>query len=103
MDRIERDRMTQQIRRFADQYHFESIIKPSSPDPDDIFFQLWRDNIQLAGTKRPRNGTNDLEFAFAFYRRRQMAMPSMSEIDPLMVALKKMLAEVPGLVVTKEE
>jgi hypothetical protein len=103
IERSQRDALSGKIQMFADQQHFRSSTKLSSPDPDDIFFYLARDNIQFMGTKNSNTGAPKLQFSLAFYQQRQMPPPSLAEIDPLMTSLKKLLADVPGLVITKEE
>jgi hypothetical protein len=103
MDRSERNDFVRQVRRFADQHHFDLNIRQLAPDPDEIFFQLSRDNILLLGSNNANGRTPEFRFSFAFYRQREKPPPSLAEIDPLMASLKKMLADVPGLVVTKEE
>lgn len=103
MDRSERNDFVRQVRRFADQHHFDLIAKQLAPDPDEIFFQLSRDNILLLGSNRSNRRATEFQFAFIFYRQREKPPPSLAEIDPLMASLKAMLADVPGLVMTKEE
>ncbi|ACI93715.1 hypothetical protein OCAR_6603 [Afipia carboxidovorans OM5] len=103
MDRSERNHFVQQVRRFADQHHFDLNIRQLTPDPDEIFFQLSQKNILLLGSNRSKRRAPEFQFAFIFYRQREKSSPSLAEIDPLMVSLKKLLADVPGLVVTKEE
>jgi hypothetical protein len=102
MDRSERDHFIQQVKGFADWHHFDLIAKQLAPDPDEIFFQLSRDNILLLGSNNANGRTPEFRFSFAFYRQREKPPPSLTEIDPLMASLKTMLADVPGLVITKE-
>jgi hypothetical protein len=103
MDRSERNDFVRQVRRFTDQHHFDLNIRQLTPDPDEIFFQLSRDNILLLGSNNANVRTPEFRFSFAFYRQREKPPPSLAEIDPLMASLKAMLADVPGLVMTKEE
>lgn len=102
IDRIQRDALSIKVQIFALRQNFESKTKLSSPDPDDIFFYLMRNDVQFMGTRRSRQGSRDLEYSFAFYRQRDRAPPSLAEIDSLMVSLKTLLGEVPGLMITNE-
>ena len=103
MDRSERNYFIQQVRRFAGDQHFDLNIRQLTPDPDEIFFQLSRDNILLLGSNRVTAHGLEFQFSFGFYQQRLMSLPSLDEIDPLMVSLKKLLTEVPGLIIAKDE
>jgi len=103
MDRSERDHFVQQVRHFADQHRFDLNIRQLTPDPDEIFLYLARDNIQFLGTKNSNIVAPKVGFSLGFYQQREKSPPSLAEIDALMASLKKMLADVPGLVITREE
>ncbi len=103
ISRSDRNHFTAQMRKFAETHGFTSLIKPGTPDPDDIFFQLWRDNIDLLATKSSDVDPPDLEFLVAFYRQRFKSPPSQTDINLLMESLKRLLEDIPGVRITERQ
>jgi hypothetical protein len=68
-----------------------------------FFLYLVRDNIQFLGTKSSSIVVPKLGFSLGFYQQDEKPPPSLADIDPLMASLKNLLADVPRLVIAKEE
>lgn len=83
MNHTERDHFIEQVRRFADQHRFDLNIRQLPPDPDEVFFQLSRNNILLLGSNNASGHVPEFQFSFAFYQQRKIPPPSLAEIDPL--------------------
>jgi hypothetical protein len=85
-----------QMRKFGETFGFTMLIKPGSPRPYDMFFQMWRHDVKLLASNDSDTGATDLKFGVGFYPKRGEPAPPPESIAPLVEGLLRLLAEVPG-------
>src|SRR4051812_44658871 len=56
MDKAAYEPFIAQMRKFGETFGFRMLIKPSSPIPYDMFFQMWRDDVDLLASNRSDTG-----------------------------------------------
>jgi hypothetical protein len=88
------------MRKFGETSGFQMRIKPSSPLPYDMFFVMWRHDIDLAASNNLDTGAADITFRIGFYPKRGEPPPSAETMAPLVEGLLHSLAEVPGASIT---
>ena len=96
MERSAYEQLIAQMQKFGETFGFRMLIKPSSPRPYDMFFQMWRHDIELSASNRSDTGATDLTFGVRFYPKRGEPPPSSENIAPLTEGLLRLLAEVPS-------
>jgi hypothetical protein len=85
-----------QMRKFGETFGFRILIKPGSPRPYDMYFQMWRHEVDLLASNDSDTGAPDLKFGVGFYPKRGQPPPSSENIAPLTEGLRRYLAEVPS-------
>lgn len=85
-----------QMRKFGETFGFRMLIKPGSPLPYDMFFQMWRHDVKLLASNDSDTGATDLKFGIGFYPMRGQPPPLPENIAPLTEGLLRLLAEVPS-------
>ena len=85
-----------QMHKFGETFGFRMLIKPGSPLPYDMYFQMWRHDVDLLASNDSDTGAADLKFGIGFYPKRGQPPPSSENIAPLTEALLRLLAEVPS-------
>ena len=101
IEKSARDPFVEQMRQFAVAFDFTALIKPSSPDPDDVFFQMWRYDVDLLGAKASDTGPLDLKFTVGFYPKPPRPPPPLADVDVLVEGLMRFLVQVPGAKITQ--
>jgi len=84
-----------QMRKFGETFGFRMVIKPSSPRPYDMFFVMFRHDVELSASNDSDTGAPDLKFGIRFYPKKDEPPPSAETIAPLVQGLRHFLAEVP--------
>lgn len=101
MDKSAYDQFVAQMRNFGEAFGFEMLIKPSSPRPYDMFFQMWRDDVEVSASNGSDTGATDLTFGIGFYPKRGQPPPSPEDVAPLIEGLRHFLGLVPNAVITE--
>lgn len=91
----------QQMSRFAMAFHFNDLSRQATPDPNDVFFYMERNELNLIGGTVPPMGETDLIYQIGFYPRHDRAPPPPENVDGLVEGLKTFLAPVEGIVLTE--
>ena len=89
-----------QMRKFGETFGFRMVIKPSSPLPYDMFFQMFRHDVELDAANGSDTGAADLTFGIGFYPAKGQPPPSPETLVPLVDGLRHFMAEVPSASVT---
>lgn len=100
MDKSAYDQFVAQMRSFGEAFGFKMLIKPSSPRPYDMFFQMWRHDVDLSASNGSDTGATDLKFGIRFYPKRDQPAPPPENVAPLLEGLRHFLGSVPSAVVT---
>lgn len=96
------DQLVDRIRNFAETYAFAIRVSQSSPDPNNIFVQMWREDIKLIGSNVSDTGASDITFKTFFYK--ICDRPISAEIvDQLVGGLKRIIGEVEGITFSEEK
>jgi hypothetical protein len=102
MDKSAYDQFILQMRQFGTAFGFKMVIKPSSPRPYDMFFQMWRPDVDLLAANNAVTGaSDDLKFGIHFYPKRDQALPPPEDVAVLVEGLRQYLDQVPGASVTE--
>lgn len=101
MDKSAYEQFVAQMRNFGEAFGFKMLIKPSSPRPYDMFFQMWRNDVDLTASNDSDTGATDLKFGIRFYPKRGQPAPSPENVAPLVEGLRHFLNEVPSATVTE--
>jgi hypothetical protein len=101
MEKDAYDRFIVQMREFGTAFDFRMVIKPSSPRPYDMYFQMWRPDVEVSSANISGTGATDLKFDVLFYPKRDQPPPTPENAAALVDGLRQFLNEVPGAVVTE--
>ena len=96
MDKSAYEPFIAQMRKFGETFGFRMVIKPSSPRSYDMFFQMFRHDVDLLASNDSDSGAKDLKYGVGFYPKRGAPPPSPENIAPLVEGLRHFLAEVPS-------
>jgi hypothetical protein len=100
MDKSAYEPFIAQMRSFGEAFGFKMLIKPSSPRPYDMFFQMWRHDVEVSASNDSDTGATDLKFGIGFYPKRGQPVPPPENVAPLVEGLRHFLGSVPSAVVT---
>jgi hypothetical protein len=89
------------MHEFGKAFAFSMRIRPTSPDPYDIYFVYTRDDIDMSSANASDSGATDLKFSIGFYPKRDRSPPPPENVNVLVEGLKKFLAPVEGAVITE--
>jgi hypothetical protein len=95
------DQFAVQMREFGTAFGFKMLIKPSSPRPYDLFFQMRRHDVDLLASRDPDTGATDVGFQIGFYPKRDQPPPAPEHVATLVEGLRQYLDQVPGAAVTE--
>src|SRR5947207_382086 len=95
MEKNAYDRFVVQMREFGTAFDFRMVIKPSSPRPYDMYFQMRRPEIDLTAANDSDTGAIDLKFGILFYPKRDQPRPPPENVAVLVDGLRQFLNEVP--------
>src|ERR1044072_8549279 len=84
-----------QMRKFGATFGFRMVIKPSSPLPYDMYFQMFRHDVELSASNNFDTSATALTFRVAFYPKKGTPPPPSENIAPLVEGLRHFLAQVP--------
>ena len=101
MDKSAYEQFIAQMRNFGEAFGFEMLIKPSSPRPYDMFFQMWRHDIEVSASNDSDTGATNLKFGIGFYPKRGQPVPLPENVAPLVEGLRHFLGSVPNAVITE--
>ena len=101
MEKNAYDRFIVQMREFGTAFDFRMVIKPSSPRPYDMYFQMSRPDVEVSSANISGTGATDLKFDVLFYPKRDQPPPPPENVALLVDGLRQFLNEVPGAVVTE--
>jgi len=90
-----------QMREFGAAFGFRMVIKPSSPRPYDMFFQMFRPEVDVLTANDSDTGAIDLKFGVLFYPKRGQPPPSSDYVAQLVQGLRQYMDAVPGARVTE--
>ena len=103
MDKSAYDQFILQMRQFGTSFGFRMVIKPSSPRPYDMFFQMWRPDVDLTAANESFNGaSDDLKFGIHFYPKRDQPPPLPENVAVLVDGLRQFLDKVPGAAIEEK-
>ena len=93
------DPFVSQMRGFGEAFGFKILIKDTRSKPHDLFFQMWRPDVDLLASNGSDTGAIDLYFTVAFYPKRGQPVPPPENVAPLVDGLRQFLDQVPGAVI----
>ena len=99
-DRSEHGKFADQMRKFGATFGFRVVTRNSSPDPDDVFFQMWRHDIDVSASMACDPGARELKYHIAIYPKWFQPVPPREDVEPVMDGLRRFLDEVPGMRIT---
>jgi len=82
-----------QTKKFAEDNAFAIRVAHSSPNPNDILLQLWREDVKLIGVNIANTDSTNLAFEIGFYRNGDKLI-SGDSITQLVVDFKKTVGQV---------
>jgi hypothetical protein len=94
IDANARELLVEQMRKFADTFGFTARIEPSSPDSDDVFFQMWRQDVDLLGARTSKKRAPGLTFTFGVFPKRFQPVPPPANVDLLVEGLRQFIGQV---------
>ncbi len=97
----QRDRYVSQLKNFATTHKFTAYFSQTSPDPNDIAVHMVRSDVELSclyGEPFSSGPNLRYEIFFSGYLGRPT---SAATLDPLVDALKKLMNQIDGAVVTE--
>jgi hypothetical protein len=99
ISKVALDQYTSQIRKFADTYSFAIRVSHSSPSPEDILVQMWREDVKIIGVNASDPGAREVTFDIALYRSCDCVGPiQKASIDQLIHGLQQTVGQVHGAV-----
>ena len=101
VDKIQRDELFNQLRKFADKHGFQFELSDYGTGGEH--FQVWmlRDNVKIIAEDIPPTGT---QVSLGFYARSPDDPPPDEElIDALSADLKNLVNEIPDVTITEEK
>jgi len=101
IERSARDPFVAQMRTFGEAFGFKILIKDTRSKPDDLFFQMWRHDVDLLAANDSDTGAPDLKFGIGFYPKRGQPAPPPENVAPLVEGLRHFLDVVPSAVITE--
>lgn len=101
-DRPARGKFVQQVKTFAETYHFGFRAKHNGPAADEIMLYLWRDEIELIVDNTSEPTIPGLRFDIAFYLKYGGPL-SAGTLDPLVEGIRRFVGETPGAVVVEKK
>ena len=103
VDRNAFEHFRAQMLHFAAAFSFEDRSRQLAPDPHEIFFAFFRDDIMLLATNDPKADNSGLRYLVTFHPRleRQASPPPPENVDLLVEGLMKFIAPVEGAVMTE--
>jgi hypothetical protein len=101
MDRSARDQFVSRMWAFGEAFGFKILVKNYRSKPDDMFFEMWRHDVDLLAANDSDTGATDLKFGIGFYPKRGQPAPSPENVAPLVEGLRHFLNEVPSATVTE--
>lgn len=93
------DPFVSQMRAFGEAFGFKILIKDTRSKPHDLFFQMWRADIDLLASNGSDTGAIDLYFTVSFYPKRGQPVPPPENVALLVEGLRQYLDKVPGAAV----
>ena len=100
MEKSAYDQFIVQMREFGGAFGFRMVIKPSSPRPYDMYFQMFRSDVDVSAANISDTGAIDLKFGVLFYPKRDQSPPPPENVSVLVQGLRQYLDHVPGVIVT---
>jgi len=94
-----REQYVIQIRKFSDTYAFAIRVSQSSPDPDDILVQLWREDVKLIAVNGSDTGASDLTYFIGIYENGDHPIP-VTAVDQLVEGLRDTVGQIEGAIFT---
>jgi len=86
----------EQLRRFSDENGFAIRTSQSSPDPEHILVQMWREDIKGIGVNTSDTAAADISYSIFLYRNCNDAVPEWA-FDEVATRLRKVLAKTEGV------
>lgn len=88
--------LLEQLRQFSDENAFAIRTSQSSPDPEHILVQMWREDIKGVGVNTSETGAADISYSVAFYRNCNDAVPEWA-FDAVVTRLRRVLIRTEGV------
>jgi hypothetical protein len=92
----------EQLRSFADADAFALRAGQSSPDPEKILIQMWREDIKVIGVNTSEAGAADITYSIALYRTCGDDVPEWA-FDRVIARLREVLGETEGVTSQEKE
>jgi len=85
------------LRKISDSGGFAVRISQSGPDPEDLFLQMWRDDMKVFGADASDTGAPNIKYSIAIFRNCNDQVPT-SAFDEVAAGLQKTLGTIPGVI-----
>ncbi|TMI99419.1 MAG: hypothetical protein E6G97_22775 [Alphaproteobacteria bacterium] len=101
IERSARDQVVAQMWGYGEAFGFRMLVKNYRAKPDDMFFQMWRPDVDLLASNDSDTGARDIKIGIGFYPKRGQRPPSPENVTPLVEGLRQFLDKVPGAAITE--
>ena len=92
----QREQYVDQVRKFADSYAFAIRVAQSSPNPDHVLVQLWREDAKLISVIIPDRTAQSLTYFIGIYGNGDHPLPT-TAVDQLVEGLRHTVSEIEGV------